>query len=92
MSNNPTYHLLPVLWERQHGVCHYCRQFAIPARLVPEIDGAVLSAKRRVVMFWGKTYGVASVEHLRPRRDGGRNTLRNCVMACVRCNNRRERT
>lgn len=90
-SNNPWWRLLPSLWHRQHGVCYYCGEFAVPVRWVPEIAGASLSAKGRVVHFWGRTYGVATVEHLVPRRAGGRHSLKNCVMACLRCNNVRGR-
>lgn len=91
-SNNPWWRLLPALWHRQHGVCYHCGRFAIPARWVPDVAGAALSARGRVVLFWERVYGVATVEHLVPRRAGDRHSLRNCVMACLQCNNTRGRT
>ena len=91
MSNNSWWQYLPELWERAHGVCHYCGTFTIPARLVPEIEGAVLTKKGRVVLWRGCYWSVASVDHVVPRRDGGTNRRKNLVLACVQCNGRRNK-
>lgn len=67
---------LDILYERQHGKCHYCKT----AMTLPPVN----RSEREFI-----SEREASVDHLLPKSRGGSNSRFNLVAACRSCNNRK---
>jgi len=76
MKSSDKRHLLILLFEHQGGRCCYCNRFVI------------LSFHRGEQ----KRPEAATIEHLRQRSNGGKDSAGNFAMACRRCNGERGRT
>ncbi len=86
MSNNSWWHMLPDIWKRHHGICHYCSLFTIPMRWLADFEGATVSDNHKHILWLGQKWAISSIEHLVERSKGGKNTHKNCVLSCIRCN------
>jgi hypothetical protein len=87
--SSPWSALLPDLWERQDGKCHWCGEFCLMWREARHVRGAKVENRRRVIQAGPMEFGVATVEHLVPRSAGGGHGGHNVVMACASCNHGR---
>ncbi len=95
---------LRYLYRKQRGLCCWCKGLTFCHRDTPDIqaydptarvfridDADPYSLIQGVVVF-GEYFPMATVEHVIPRREGGHPTsLENLAMACVTCNNRRDK-
>ena len=79
--------------DEQDGKCFYCGQFIICRSQVDweKVSGSTYAAVTMQVVGEEVKIRWASVEHVRPLKDGGSNKKANLVAACVLCNLRRNR-
>ncbi len=78
---------------QKHGSkCRFCGEHVVRVSSIPESNR--VSVKDGLLTYIDnfyreKTKKIATVEHVVRLADGGTNSLKNLVVACVECNNRR---
>lgn len=80
------------LIEAQSGQCYWCKLLIVRPRSLANVvesrHGKVFWVSSSGVMFGAK---IATVDHIKPLKDGGDNSRQNTVAACLECNRNRNR-
>lgn len=77
---------------RKYGsICFHCKEQVKPLpNLDQDLIEQIVSSHRIAIMKDGSTILLATIDHLKPLREGGTNSLKNIVPSCYPCNRRRE--
>lgn len=72
---------------KHNGICVYCKQ---PVMRI--LDAIHLGYEYDAYYIYHPKYllGIASVDHIKRRADGGSNKLRNLTLSCINCNVEKE--